>query len=93
MSNLAITVAAMPGAPIGSLVMNLAPALAPVWLALLVLTVLGAIVLLVGRDARHPAAPEGSRAEVACVIGRSIPSSKGLVGPDGTGLTEGMGTC
>ena len=93
MSNLAIAVAAMPGAPIGSLVMNLAPALAPVGLALLVLAVPGAIILLGGRDARHPAVAEGRRAEVACVIGRSIPSSKGLVGPEGTGLTEGMGTC
>jgi hypothetical protein len=53
MSNLATAVAAMPGAPLSSLVMNLAPALAPVWLALLVLAVLGAIVLLVGQDARH----------------------------------------
>ena len=65
MSNLAIVVAAIPGAPIGSLVMNLAPALASVGMALLVLAVLGAIVLLVGRDALHPAAPGCRRAEVA----------------------------
>jgi uncharacterized membrane protein YfcA len=65
MSNLAIAVAAMPGAPIGSLVMNFAPALAPVGIAILVLAVLGAIVLVVGRDAHHPAAPGGRRAEVA----------------------------
>jgi hypothetical protein len=41
MSNLAIAIAAIPGAPIGVLVMNLAPALGPVGLALLVLAVLG----------------------------------------------------
>src|SRR5262249_49496816 len=72
MSNLAIVVAAMPGAPIGSLVMNLAPALAPVGMALLVLAVLGAIVLLVGRDAHYPAVPGCRRAEVA---GGERPSS------------------
>jgi len=71
-SNLAIVVAAMPGAPSGSLVMNLTPALAPVGMALLVLAVLGAIVLLVGRDAHHPAAPGCRRAEVA---GGERPSS------------------
>jgi hypothetical protein len=65
MSNLAIAVATMPGAPIGSLVMNCAPTLAPVGIALLVLAVLGAIILLVGRDAHHPAAPGCRRAEVA----------------------------
>ena len=65
MSNLALTTAAMPGAPIGFLVINLVPALAPVGLGLLVLAVLGAIVLLVGRDAHHPAAPGRRRAEVA----------------------------
>jgi hypothetical protein len=42
--------------------MNLTPALAPVGMALLVLAVLGAIVLLVSRDARHTVAP-GSRPE------------------------------
>ena len=87
MSNLAIAIAAIPGAPIGVLVMNLAPALGPVGLALLVLVVLGAIVLLVGRDARHPAVAEGRRAEVACVIGRCIRSSRDRGarrnGPDG----------
>jgi hypothetical protein len=65
MSNLAITVAAMPGTPIGSLVMNLAPALAPVGLALLVFGILGAIVLLVGRDAHHLPGPARRRADVA----------------------------
>jgi hypothetical protein len=65
MNNLAIAVAAMPGPPIGSLVMNFGPALAPVGMALLVVAVLGAIVLLVGRDAHHPAAPGRRRAEVA----------------------------
>ena len=53
LSNLAIVVAARPGAPVGSLVMDLAPALAPVGMALLVIAVLGAIILLVGRDAHH----------------------------------------
>src|SRR5262245_33477813 len=72
MSHPAIGVAAMPGAPIGSFVVNLAPALAPVGMALLVLAVLGAIVLLVGRDAHHPAAPGCRRAEVA---GGERPSS------------------
>jgi hypothetical protein len=65
MNNLTIAVAAMPGPPIGSLVMNFAPALAPVGMALLVVAVLGAIVLLVGRDAHHPVAPGRRRAEVA----------------------------
>ena len=65
MSNLATAVAAMPGAPIGSLVMNFAPALVPFGMALLALAVLGAIILLVGRDAHHPAAPGCRRAEVA----------------------------
>lgn len=45
--------------------MNFAPALAPVGMGLLVLAVLGAIVLLVGRDAHHRAAPGCRRAEVA----------------------------
>src|SRR5262249_35233470 len=72
MSHPAIGVAAMPGAPIGSFVVNLAPVLAPVGMALLVLAVLGAIVLLVGRDAHHPAAPGCRRAEVA---GGERPSS------------------
>ena len=61
MSNLALTTAAMPGAPIGFLVINLVPALAPVGLGLLVLAVLGAIVLLLGRDAHHPARGARSR--------------------------------
>ena len=92
MSNLAIAVAAMPGPPIGSLVMNFAPALAPVGMALLVGAVLGAIVLLVGRDARHPAVAEGRRAEVAC--GSAAASvAQGTAGPDGTGLMEGRWTC
>ena len=69
-----------------------APALASVGMALLVLAVLGAIVLLVGRDARHLAAPEGRRAEVAC--GSAAASvAQGTAGPDGTGLMEGRWTC
>jgi len=51
-----LTVAAMPGAPLGSLVVNLAPVLAPVGMALLVLAVVGTIILLVGRDVHHAAA-------------------------------------
>ena len=50
-----LTVAAMPGTPLGSLV-NLAPVLAPVGMALLVLAVVGTIILLVGRDVHHAAA-------------------------------------
>jgi hypothetical protein len=57
MSDLAIAVANMPGTPISSLVINLAPALAPVGMALFVLVVFGAIVLLLGRDAHDRAAP------------------------------------
>ena len=65
MSNPAIVMSVVQGALIGCLALNLTPALAPVGMALLVLAVLGAIVLLVGRDAHHPAAPGCRRAEVA----------------------------
>jgi hypothetical protein len=81
MSNWATIVAAMPGAPTGSLVMNLAPALAPVGMALLVLAVLGAIVLLLGRDAHHPAAPGCHRAEVACGEPRQQPADPKSLAP------------
>ena len=74
MNSLAIAVAAVPG-PIGSLAMNLAPALAPAGIALLVLAVLGTIVLVVGRDARRPAiAPPRRPAEVAAGEPRRRPS-------------------
>jgi len=58
MSDPTIAVADMLGAPIGPLVinLNLAPALAPVGMALLVLAVVGTIILLVGRDVHHAAA-------------------------------------
>jgi hypothetical protein len=43
-------------------------------MALLVIAVLGAIVLLVGRDAHHPAAPGRRRAEVASGERRQQPA-------------------
>jgi hypothetical protein len=91
MSNLAIAVAAMPGAPIGSRVMNFASALAPVWMALLALAVLGAIVLLVGRDAHQPAAPGCRRAEVADGEPRQQPADPKSLTPVDTLFAGGGG--
>jgi hypothetical protein len=58
-----------------------APALAPVGMALLVLAVLGAIVLLVGRVAHHPAARGCRRAEVAGGEPRQQPADPKSLAP------------
>jgi len=52
MDALAVAVAAIPGPPLLPFGMNLAPALVPAGIGLAVLAALGAIVLLVGKDAR-----------------------------------------
>jgi len=51
MNSLAVVVAAMPGPPVYSFGIDMAPALVPVGIGLAVLAALGAIVVLLGRDA------------------------------------------
>lgn len=57
MNNLAAALAATPGPPVGTFAFDVAPALAPLVCALVVLGGLVAVVLLVVRDARRQAPP------------------------------------
>jgi len=52
MSSLVVAVPAIPGPPLTTVAMNVAPALAPAIVGLVALAVLGAIVVLFLRDAR-----------------------------------------
>jgi len=52
MSSLVAAVPVIPGPPLTTVALNVAPALAPAIVGLVVLAVLGAIVILVGSDAR-----------------------------------------
>lgn len=57
MNNLAVALAATPGPPVGTFALDVAPALAPLAGALVVLAGLAGVVLLVVRDARRRVPP------------------------------------
>jgi len=88
MDNLAATICATPGPPVATVFMNVAPALVPV-LVLMLLAAVGAIIVLVARDARQRATPgsEGG-AEIKVVEKEETGAVQGSVEPAMQHLTS-----
>src|SRR5262249_37877491 len=88
MDNLAAAIGATPGPPVATVLMNVGPALVPV-LVLMLLAALGAIIVLVARDARQRATPGSDRGvEIRVVETKETGAVRGCAEPAMRHLTS-----